>query len=147
MMTQVYSGAKATILINKTIVAAAFVADYSVETRATEIEALDYVFPFEIAPERVKVNLTLRVYRTPDNDPVIDKYAPGRPVAPGIDGHYAFTQSRYISVEIKDNYDQTILYLPSCWLVRRSGSMNAGEFLVETWNITSIGYWGPDGPE
>ena len=142
MISQVYSGAKATILINNKVVAAAFVADYSIDTRATEIEALDYVYPFEIAPERIRVNMSLRVYRTPDNDPVLDEFAPGRADL-GTQGQYGFTQARYITIEIKDNYDQTILYLPQCWLVRRSGSMNAGEFLVENWSITSIGYMGP----
>jgi len=143
MISQVYSGAKATILINNEVVAAAFVADYVIETKASEIEALDYIYPFEIAPERVRVNLNLRVYRTPDNDPIVTKTAPGIPDLDGGTTQAAFTESGYISIEIKDNNDKTILYLPQCWIVRRSGSMSAGDFLTESWNVVSIGYMGP----
>lgn len=142
MISQVYSGAKATVLINNEIVAAAFVADYNIETKASEIEALDYIYPFEIAPERIRVNLNLKVYRTPDNDPVLTKMSPGIPDL-GIATQAPFMESGYISIEIKDDNDKTILYLPQCWIVRRSGAMSAGEFLIENWSVLSIGYMGP----
>jgi len=142
MISQVYSGAKATISINGSIVAAAFVADYSIDTRASEIETIDSVFPLELAPERIRVSLNLRVYRSPDNDPVKDKIAPGR-ADMGQSAQFGFTQANYLSIEIKDNNDQTIVYMPKAWLVRRSGGMSSGDFLVETWQIISLGYMGP----
>lgn len=142
MMPQVYSGAKATISINNEIVAAAFVADYTVETRATEIETIDSVFTAELAPERVHISMNLRVYRLPDNDPVIYGYAPGKPDL-GEPAQWGFTQAKYLTVEIKDRNDLTILYLPKCWLVRRSGSMSVGEFMTETWSLVATHYMGP----
>lgn len=141
-MTQLYNGAKATVMINNVIVAAAFVADYVIETRASELETIDSVTPIELMPERIRVSLSLRVYRSPDNDPVRDKIAPGRADL-GAQAQYGFTQANYITVEIKDNYDQTILYIPKCWVVSRSGNMSAGDFIVETWSILGMGYFGP----
>lgn len=143
-MTQLYCGAKATVMINNTIVAAAFVADYRIDTSASPLETIDVVTPVELMPERIRVSLNLRVYRSPDNDPVRDKYAPGRiEDTVGPSAQYGFTQAKYITIEIKDNNDQTILYMPKCWLTSRSGSMSAGDFIVETWSIIGMGYMGP----
>lgn len=144
MLPQVYSGARATISINKDMVAAAFVADYSIETRATEVETIDMVFPAELAPERVRISMNLKVYRTPYNDPVRDNIAPGLNEI-GQKSQYGFAESPYISIEIKDDLDQTILYLPRCWVVRRTGSASAGDFLTETWSIIAMDYVGPSG--
>lgn len=142
MIPQIYSGAKATIKINDQVVAAAFVADYSIDTKASELETLDSVFPMELSPERIRISLNMRVYRTSDNDPILDDIAPGSPDV-GQAAQYSFTQAKYLTIEIKDNYDKTILYLPKCWLIRRSGSMNAGDFLIESWQIIAMGYMGP----
>ena len=124
------------------LIAAAFVADYSIETSGMEIETIDWVFPHEIAPNRIRVAFNLRVYRSPDNDPVVDGYAPGSSKI-GLAEQFGFTESKYVTVEIKDNLDQTILYMPQCWITSRRGSMSAGDFIVENWSLISIGYMGP----
>lgn len=141
-MPQLYSGARCQVLINGEVVAAAFVADWSIDTSATQIECIDSVFPYEIAPDRVRVSMNLRVYRSPDNDPVLDGYAPGTNSI-GQSEQEGFTQAKYISLEIKDNNNKTIIYLPRAWIVRRSSSMAHGEFLIENWSIVSIGFIGP----
>jgi hypothetical protein len=123
-------------------VAAAFVADYTLETRASEIETIDNVFPAEIAPERVRVNMNLRVYRTPDNDPVLEKQAPGSNLSGQIE-QLAFSQSKYVFVEIKDNLGNNVMVIPKAMVIRRSGVMSAGEFLTESWQIVGIGFLGP----
>lgn len=142
MMPQLYSGARCQVLINNEVVAAAFVADWSVDTSATPIECIDSVFPLEIAPDRVRVSMNLRVYRSPDNDPVLNGYAPGSNDI-GQTEQTAFTQSKYISLEVKDNFNKTIIFFPKAWITRRSSSMAHGEFLIENWSIISMGFIGP----
>lgn len=141
---QLYSGARATVVINGQPVVAAHVADWTIETRATEIETLDCVFPLEIAPDRVRVSMNLRVYRTPDNDPVASDFIAGSNTQ-GQPEQNAFTQAKYISVEIRDSNDATICYLPRAWIVRRSASLAHGDFMTETWAIVSMGFMGPQG--
>lgn len=142
MMPQIYTGARATIQINGETVEAGFVASWNIDTSATEIETLDNVFPAELAPERIRVSMSLKVYRTPDNDPSKSKFVAsiGDINKPEQD---AFTQAKYLTVNVKDSLDQTIFYVPKAWLVRRSASVSIGDFLVETWAITGIGYYGP----
>lgn len=142
MQPSLLSGAKVEILIGDKIVAAAFVADYSIETKGMEIEALDSVFPIEIAPDRIRVSMNLKVYRTPDNDPVLDKFTPGAN-ALGQTEQSAFTQSRYISLKVRDNYKNNIMTFPKAWITRRSGSVQVGDFLTENWAVLAIGYYGP----
>lgn len=143
MQPQVFNGSRATLSINGDVVAAAFVSDYTIETRAQEIETIDDVFPAELAPERIRVNMSLKVYRTPDNDPIQERYAPGAAKL-GTAEQTAFLSKAYIYVEIKDRITgQTIFHIPKAWLVRRSGSVQVHDFLTETWSIIGLGYFGP----
>lgn len=142
MQPQIYSGARCTVSINSQIVAAGYVADYTIETRATEIETIDSVFPVELAPDRIRVAMNLRIYRTPDNDPVLEGLAPGSSSS-GQPEQKAFTQSKYLFVEIKDSNDKTVFYIPRAWMVRRTASVTMGDLMSETWSILGIGYMGP----
>lgn len=142
MQSQLLNGAKCTISMNGAQVAAAFVADYSLETMAQEIETIDSVFPAEIAPTRIRVSMNLRVYRSPDNDPIQDGYISSAS-ALGQTEQTAFLSGKYLYIEIKDNLDNTILVIPKAWIVRRTGSMSAGDFLTENWSIIGRGYYGP----
>jgi hypothetical protein len=115
--------------------------DYSIETSETTIQGIDNILPDELAPQNVTVNMTLRVYRTPDNDPVATKIAPP---GDGANPQDDFSKAPYIAIEVRDRVtDKTVLYLPKAWLTRRSGSVDAENLLVETWQIKSIGYIGP----
>lgn len=115
--------------------------DYDISTTATEIRGIDNTLPLEIAPEMITVSMNLRVYRTPDNDPVIDKVAP---LGSSASAHTEFVKTPYISVELRDKVtDKTVIFLPRAWVVRRSGSIEAESLLTETWSIKSIGYIGP----
>lgn len=142
MQPSIYTGARVTVSINSEIVAAGFVADYTIQTRATEIETIDMVDPAELAPDRIRVSMNLRVYRTPDNDPVLSDIAPGS-ASLGQSEQKAFTQAKYLFIEIKDSNDKTIFYVPKAWLNQRSASLSMGELMTESWSITGIGYMGP----
>ena len=127
--------------VNGELVGAGFVLDYSIDTAETTIQGIDNVLPDEFAPQNINVSMTMRVYRTPDNDAVATKIAPG---GDNANPQEDFSKSPYISVEVRDRVtDKTIIYLPKAWLTRRSGSVDAENLLVETWQIKSIGYIGP----
>lgn len=146
MQPQVLSGWRAILKINNEPFAAAFVMDYSIDTGVTAIQGVDNVYTDELAPERVDVMMNLKVYRTPENDPVALGISPGGDSIGDIEPQAALTSSPYISIEIRDKItDKTVLFLPKAWVTRRSGSVEAENLLVETWSIKSIGYIGPGG--
>lgn len=143
MQPAVLAGWRTILKINNEVVGAGFVLDYQIETSETTIQCIDNVLPDELAPQNISVRMSIRVYRTPDNDPVSGKIAPlGAASNPQED----FTKSPYISVEVRDKVtDKTVIFLPRAWLTNRSGSVDSEGLLVETWQIKSIGYIGPTG--
>jgi hypothetical protein len=143
MQPQIYAGWRVLVRFNDAIVAAGSVVDYTIDTLAQDINTIDLVVPFEMAPQRVQVDLTLRVFRTPDNDPVSLGIAPQ-----GNAGNLQdyFTRSKYITVEVRDKVtDRTVIQLPKAWVMRRSGGGEAESLFTETWSVRSIGYRGPAG--
>lgn len=143
MQPLVLAGYRTVLSINKTVVAAGFVVDYTIDTAEVDIHGLDNVVPSELAPDKVSVSMNIRVYRTADNDPVSSLIAPLGDAGNLLDG---FTKSPYITVEIRDKVtDRTIIYLPQAWLLKRSGQVDAENVLIETWSIKSIGFFGPGG--
>lgn len=143
MQSQVYSGARVAVKINGRDVAAAFVLSYHISTQAIEVETVDNVFPAEIMPTRIRASLSLRVYRTPDNDPVLDQIVAGLPSIHQKNHQDSFTQGRYIQIDIRDSNDKTIMYFPKAWVTDRQGGVSAGDFLTETWNVIAQNYTGP----
>lgn len=144
MQPQVIAGYRVILKANNgNVIGAGFVIDYSIDTSEVTISGLDNVVPSELAPNNIMVTMNIRVYRTPDNDPVATLIAPLGDSANQLD---AFTKSPYISIEVRDRVtDKTILFLPRAWLGRRSGTVDAENLLVETWSIKSIGFYGPGG--
>jgi hypothetical protein len=141
MQPQVLSGQRTILKINNEIVGAGFVLDYSIETQDTVIQGIDNVLADEIAPNSINVSMSIRVYRTPDNDPVATLIAP---LGDSANVQDAFPKSPYITIEVRDKTtDKTILFLPKAFVTRRSGSVEAEGLLTETWSIKSIGFQGP----
>lgn len=143
MQPAVIAGYRVLLKLNNTTYGAGFVMDYDISTSASSIDGIDNTLPLELAPERIIVSMTVRIYRTPSNDPVQDRFAP---LGAGSNPHADFVKSPYISVEIRDKVtDTTVIFLPQAWVVRRSGSVEAENVLTETLSIKSIGYIGPTG--
>jgi hypothetical protein len=137
MVPQVVSGARTLITFNGRAVGAGFAISYQLGSEATEIRTVDSTIPAELAPSRISARLSIQVFRTPDNDPVLLGIAP---TGDGVGYH----KQKYISVEMRDkDTDQTVLYLPKCLIVSRSGSVSAEDLLVETWSLVSLGWKGP----
>lgn len=143
MQPQVLAGYRTILKVNGSVVGAGFVLDYTVETSEVTISGLDSVTPSELAPDKIQVMMNIRVYRTPENDPVSGLVAP---LGDGPNQLDAFTKSPYITVEIRDRVtDKTVIFLPRAFLYRRSGTVDAENLLTETWSIKSIGFLGPGG--
>jgi hypothetical protein len=143
MQPQVLAGYRTILKANNTIIGAGFVLDYTLDTSEVTISGLDNVIPSELAPDKIVVMMNIRVYRTPDNDPVTGLIAPLGDTANPLD---SFTKTPYITIEVRDKVtDKTVLYLPRAFLFRRQGSVDAENLLVETWSIKSIGFYGPGG--
>jgi hypothetical protein len=137
------TGARTLVKINGELFAAGYVLDYTIETAVTVIDGIDNVLPNELAPERITVSMSMKVYRTPENDPVTMDFAPRGDNALD-DPQKGFTQSSYISIEIRDRItDKTVIFLPRAWITKHSGSMEAEGILSETWHVKSIGFTGP----
>ena len=142
MQPQLLTGSKITVSISGNVVGAGYVLSYELDTSGREILTLDNVFPSEIAPTRVGVSMSMRVYRTKDNDPVVTRIAPGS-ASLGKAEQKAFTESNYVSIEVKDHFDATVLHIPKAWVHKRSASVAVGDFLTENWTISGIGFHGP----
>jgi len=143
---QVYAGWRCIVKLNGETFAAGYVMDYNIDTQHAEIQGVDNVFPDEFAPTTISVMMNLRVYRTPDNDPVALGIVPGGDMVGGgaKAAQSSFLGSKYVSIEIRDKItDKTIIFLPKAVVVRRSGSVEAESLMTETWSIRSIGYFGP----
>jgi hypothetical protein len=142
MQPQLLTGAKITVSISGNVVGAGHVLSYELETGARDITTIDNVFPAELAPNRIRVNMGMRVYRSKDNDPVAEGIAPGS-ASLGQAEQKAFTESPYVRIEVKDHFDATVLCIPKAWIQRRSASVAVGDFLTENWTISGIGFYGP----
>lgn len=142
----VYAGWRVLVKFNNEEFAAGFVLDYTIDTGFSEIQCLDNVLPDELAPENIRVSMNIRVYRTPDNDPVALGIVPGSDNVQGgaSAAQESFLGQKYISIEVKDKVtDRTIIFLPKAVVTRRSASVEAESLMTETWSIKSIGYFGP----
>lgn len=140
MKAAIYNGSRLTVSINGHVIAAGHVANYSIMTSSQEIETLDIVTPVELVPTRIRVSMTMQVYRLPENDPVANDIAPGDNFGGGTTEQLAFTQMRYIDVDIRDDLDRSVFRIPRAQLTSRSGSVQVGNFLTESWSIQGIGY-------
>ena len=138
MQPMLLAGARAVVSGNGAEWGAGFVLNYNLDTARNEIDVVDNELPVELAPGRVRVDVSIQIYRLPDNDPVTEGFAP-----PG-DGSSDYTEFKYLTLEFRDKVtDQTILYVPKASIVNRSGGGSAESLIVETIRFKGIGFRGP----
>jgi len=137
----VLSGARTLLSANGKILGAGYVLDYTIDYNVDELQGVDSILPDELAPSGIRVAMSIRVYRTPDNDPEALGVAPK---TDGMNPQAEYSKSGYISIEVRDRVtDKTTLFLPRARIVRRSGSVQSEDLLSETWAIRGIGFMGP----
>jgi hypothetical protein len=141
MTPQLLSGARCLVSINNSRYGAGFVLSYRFATAQNEEYCVDSPLPFELVPGPIGVQMSLKIYRTPDNDPSATGLAPKADLAAGTYVHRDYTESDYLTVEVRDRVtDMTVLYIPKAAVTDRSGTMSAEDLLEETLVIKGIGF-------
>ena len=141
MLPQLLSGQRVAIRLQSDIIAYGMVVDFNIDTQVTEVRGIDSVLPIELYPSSVRVTLSLRVYRTPDNDPGTLGILPSKMTDEGDQAAEAFAARKYLSVEVRDQQtDKIVMYFPRVMLSSRSGSVSSEDLMMETWSMVSIGY-------
>lgn len=146
MQPKVLSGQRVQVSVNGQSYAFGTVIDYSIDTQVSEFSGIDSVMPTELSPDRLKVGMSLRIFRTIDNDPS----AEGILFQKGLsreDQQQNFALKGYITIEIRDRQtDQTIMFIPRALVSSRSASVDAEGLMTENWNIIGIGFRGTETP-
>lgn len=142
MFPQVISGARCVLSINGTPYGAGSVLSYSLGTEQMELHTIDDPLPAELVPDKIRVALNVRIFRTPTNDPAKQAVSPATdPVGVyGVDQSY--TQSNYLTVELRDKVTDTVLlYIPKAMVTRRTGDISAESLLTENLSLVGIGFY------
>lgn len=141
MMPQVLSGARSILSVNGSPFAAGYVLNYDLRTEQYPLYTVDSPLPAELCPDKIMVSLSMRIFRTVDNDPVRLGIAPPADLAGGTLVDKGFTEFNYLTIELRDKLtDQMILYIPKASINSRSGGITAESLLSETISITGIGF-------
>lgn len=141
MQPKVLSGQRVVMSINGVRYAFGNVMDYSIDSRVSEIGGVDCAMPVEITPDSLRVTMSLRIFRTIDNDPSTDGKIFQKSTKSPISDQDVFMAKKYITVEVRDRLtDKVMLFLPRAMVMSRNGSVDAEGLMTETWNIISIGF-------
>ncbi len=121
------------------------VLDYNIDTQVSEIIGLDSVLPIELAPERLRVTMGLKIFRSIDNDPSADGILFQKGLRSDLDQE-DFLKQPYITIEVRDRQsDQTIMFIPRALVSSRTASVDSEGLMTENWNIIGIGFSGVEG--
>lgn len=146
MRPKVLTGQRVAISINGDAYAFGSVLDYAIDTQVTEFSGIDSVMPTELAPDRLRVTMSLRIFRTIDNDPSADGVLFQKGLS-SEDQQSGFAMKEYLTIEVRDRQtDQTIMFIPRALVSSRSASIDAENIMTETWTIVGIGFKGTETP-
>lgn len=144
MQPKVLSGQRVAISFNGQAYAFGSVLDYSIDTQVSDFSGIDSVLPTELSPDRLRVTMSLRIFRTIDNDPAAEGVLFQKGLRQEID-QQMFAAKAYISVEVRDRQtDETIMFIPRALVSSRSASVDAENLMTENWNIVGIGFSGTE---
>lgn len=141
MLPQVISGQRVVLSLNGKQIAYGTVLDFNIDSQVQEIRGIDSILPIELYPSSLRVTASLRIYRTPDNDPSkLGLFTDNL----DVDDNQAasgFASRRYMEVSVRDSLtDAVVLFLPRTMISSRSGSVSSEDLMQETWSIISIGF-------
>lgn len=144
MQPRVISGQRVAISINGQAYAFGSVLDYNIDTQVSEINGIDSILPLELAPERLRVTMGLKIFRAIDNDPSTNGALFQNGVTSENDQE-GFATQPYITIEVRDRQsDQTIMFIPRALISSRTASVDSEGLMTENWNIIGIGFRGAD---
>lgn len=146
MQPSVLSGQRVQVSFNGQSYAFGSVIDYSIDTQVSDFSGIDSVMPTELSPDRLKVNMSLRIFRTIENDPSSEGVLFQNSLS-SEDQQQSFALKGYITIEVRDRQtDQTIMFIPRALVSSRTASVDAEGLMTETWNIIGIGFRGTEAP-
>ncbi len=120
------------------------VLDYTIDTQVSEFGGIDSMLPIELSPERLRVTMSMRIFRTIDNDPSATGVYFQKSTKAEKDQE-DFASKKYITIEIRDRQtDQTIMFIPRALVSARSASVDAEGLMTENWSIVGIGFIGSE---
>lgn len=141
MLPQLLSGQRIAVSLNGKEIAYGVVMDFNIDTHVSETRGVDSVLPIELYRSFVSVAMSLRVYRTPENDPGTLGLMPAKMDHENDQLASGFAVGRYMQIEVRDQQtDKIVLYFPRALMSSRSGSTSAGDLTTETWSVVCIGY-------
>ena len=141
MTPQLLSGARLIVSINVNVYGAGYVLDWHLGTDFLELPTIDIPIPAELVPNQISVSMNIRIYRTPNNDPVGQGISLPGDLSGNTFVNPSFTQFQYLTIQARDKVtDQPILYIPRAVVTARSGSVEAEDLLSETLTIRGIGF-------
>ena len=137
---KIFSGAKAILKINQKLLVFAQDCSYSINTDVSEIETIDESVAEELAPSRIRVEVTCTKFRIPGETAQALKAQPG--VLNNLIGQYS-------TIEICDRSvisNGTILYVPRAKMVSCTGGAGSRRLSTETWTFRGLGWWNETEP-
>ncbi len=144
MQPKVLSGQRVAISFNGQPYAFGSVVDYSIDTQVTDFSGIDSILPTELSPDRLRVTMSLKIFRTIDNDPSAEGVLFQKGLRTELD-QQMFALKAYIAVEVRDRQtDQTIMFIPRALVSSRSASVDAESLMTENWTIVGIGFSGTE---
>jgi len=127
-----FTGSRAIIKVNDNLYGFAFGVTFNVETSVDEINTIDDYTPYELAPNRIRVNGTLSMFQVPGKGPTKDN------VQANV---LSFLFNRYVSIEISDQTTgQKIFETRKAMITSRKQTIQAGELSTITLEWKAIGF-------
>lgn len=126
------TGARTTLKINDQIIGFAFQVTWNVQNQVTQINTIDDIVPWELAPKRVSVSGTLGLFQIPGNSPV------QAGIMPDLG---SFLANKYITIEVKDSATDALLFKTNTAMITgMQGDINSERLASTTLAWQAVGW-------
>lgn len=131
-MAKYLSGARCVLRVNGKIIGFAFQVSWNINTSVTEINTIDDVLPYELAPKRIEVNGQISGFRIPGSGPTQQL------IQSDIT---SFMHQRYIDIEVRDSQTDNLIFLANrAMITSRSENIRTDNLANMTLNFKAIGW-------
>ena len=125
------SGARTVLKINGQIVGFAFGISWRINTAVTEINTIDDVFAYELAPQRVTVEGSISALHIPGMSAGTQLWQPDA---------LNFLFQQYITIEVRDTTDQLLFYTSKAMITSRSEDLRVDQLANVQLQFRAIGF-------